>query len=145
MIINSISQALAVSLLLILTSCMTKEEEEPRKGRVVQVAVLDKDKLDAGGLDKKSRDKMHQETLIKKQEWYKMTDSSEQAKRYKEAPMSQLKSTLKSCSAEEATIILECLGQRGATAVPVIVDLLNDTRKIVFSNSTPMYSYCGNA
>ena len=60
---------------------------------------------------------------------------------YKNEPVSTLKLKLRNASAEEATLLIEVLSQKGATAVSVLVERLNDKRSCVFKGDDAIYWY----
>ena len=127
-------------LTVILTSCSSGPSENATTkeyGNVVQVDVIDHRKQEPV----KDKSKAFEQIFTQKKSWFKMRDATERLREFKDKTNSQLKSELKGADEEKTTIILEVLGQRGASAVNLLATLLEDRREASFAVSRPLYWY----
>jgi len=150
---NSLKVLLAASMIaLIGSSCSSDPGKGPKKdvplkktdGKVVQVDILDKKELKKRGVDTDS-DRFNKAILntgfVTDKVWYKMQEEFKDYAALRNKPISELKVKLDSASAEEATLLIEVLSQKGETAVSVLVERLNDKRACAFKGDDAIYWY----
>lgn len=115
---------------------------DTRTGRVVHVEVIDSERK--GELEAYKDHKAQIEYLEifkKKRQWSKMEDSAKEIRRYKDMSLPQIRNVLRGAGAEETTLIIEALTQRGESGVGIIAGLLTDKRKAKFFGREPLFWY----
>lgn len=140
----------AISLVMASCSSSSKsssKDDVPLKksdGKVVQVDILDKKELKKQGVDTDSENfnkAIINTGFMTKKVWYKMQEEYKEYVALKDKPVSELKLKLNGATAEETTLLIEVLSQKGATAVSVLVETLNDSRTCVFKGDDNIYWY----
>lgn len=121
-----------------------KVRSQNSAGKVVQVNVVDKNKLRLQGLDPGSEkyDKALLNAMVAdEKKWYAMRNEYKDYALLADKSVSQLKRKLKNASAAEATVLIEVLSQKGESAVSTLIKSLNDKRTAVFKEENTIYWY----